>query len=281
MNNSFNRNYPTEENKNNNIRWFIFYEDNLLILNNEGKNNPIPLSTDLVEIQHLLSNSDYLGQYNDQKCCYGIFADKPELPGNLQLVNLRMSFQILDETQFQIAGYGYQMAHWDITTQYCGKCGSKNTRDKKERSKKCVSCHTQIFPRISPAVIVAVIKDNSILLARNQRFKSGIYSVLAGFVEPGESLEECIMREIREEVSIEVNNISYFGSQPWPYPDALMIAFIADYKSGEIKVDKKELIDARWYNSANLPDLPLKFSIARRMIDWYIEEYPVDKIKKL
>ena len=118
------------------------------------------------------------------------------------------------------------------------------------------------------------IKENKILLARAGRFKNRkMYSVLAGFVDPGETLEECVKREIKEEVNIEEKNIRYFGSQTWPFPDSLMIGFIADYKSGELSIDGDEIIDAGWFSPDNLPGIPGKLSIARELIDWFSETF--------
>jgi NAD+ diphosphatase len=125
---------------------------------------------------------------------------------------------------------------------------------------------------MSPAIIVAVVKDKKILLARASRFPYEMYSVLAGFVEPGESLEACVKREVREEVGIEVKNIRYFGNQPWPFPNSLMVAFTADYAAGEIRIDETEIVDAGWFSANNFPLIPSKISIARHLIDWFAEK---------
>jgi NAD+ diphosphatase len=135
----------------------------------------------------------------------------------------------------------------------------------------CPQCGLINYPRLSPAVIVAVLKNNKILLGRNKRFKLPFYSVLAGFVEPGETLEQCVKREIHEEVGITVKNIRYFGSQPWPFPDSLMIAFTADYAGGDIHLDGSEIIDAAWFGKDNLPQIPPRISIARQLIEWFIQ----------
>jgi NAD+ diphosphatase len=127
-----------------------------------------------------------------------------------------------------------------------------------------------MFPRISPAVIVLVEHEDMILLARANRFQGELYSVLAGFVEPGETLEEAVRREIKEEVGIDVKDIHYFGSQPWPFPDSLMIAFTASYAGGDIKVDGDEITTAGWFKAGNLPEIPGSISIARKLIDWYV-----------
>jgi len=125
-----------------------------------------------------------------------------------------------------------------------------------------------------------VIKDHQILLGSNRRFKNGFYSVLAGFAEPSESLEECVAREINEEVGIAVKNIRYFGSQPWPFPNSLMVGFIADYAGGRINVDKSEIVEAAWYSARNLPPIPPKISIARQLIDWFSENYSMPHSEK-
>jgi NAD+ diphosphatase len=127
------------------------------------------------------------------------------------------------------------------------------------------------YPRLSPAVITAVLKDNKILLSHYAAFKGNMHTIIAGFVEPGETLEECIKREILEEVGIQVRNIKYFGSQPWPFPNSLMIGFTAEYESGEISVDRTEISEAGWYDVNSLPELPPKMSIAREIIDWFIQ----------
>ena len=138
-----------------------------------------------------------------------------------------------------------------------------------ERAKRCPACGLVNYPRLSPAVIVAVIKGDQILLARNKRFRAPFYSVLAGFVEPGETLEQCVQREIHEEVGLSVKNIRYFGSQPWPFPNSLMIGFVADYAGGEIAVDNSELMEAGWFSAESLPVLPSPISIAWQLIDWF------------
>ena len=130
------------------------------------------------------------------------------------------------------------------------------------------------FPRLAPAVIVAVTKGDKILLAHSSEWRGKLYSVLAGFVEPGETFEECVEREIMEEVGIKVKNIRYFGSRPWPFPHSLMVGFTAEYESGEITIDQVEITDAQWFTSDNLPLVPGKISIARQLIDWFVETNP-------
>ncbi len=142
-----------------------------------------------------------------------------------------------------------------------------------QRAKACPYCQLTIYPRISPAVIVAVIKEQQILLAHAPRFPQGFYSVIAGFVEPGETFEDCVHREVREEVGIEAADIRYFGNQPWPFPDSLMVGFTARYAGGEITVDHDEILEAGWFCADKLPEIPGKVSIARKLIDWFVENY--------
>jgi NAD+ diphosphatase len=141
------------------------------------------------------------------------------------------------------------------------------------RAKECESCGRLEFPRLSPAIIVSVEKDDRLLLARSARFPGEFFSVLAGFVEPGESLEEAVRREVMEETGIRVKDISYFGSQPWPFPESLMIGFTARYESGEIEIDGEEIVEAGWYRASELPKIPGPVSIARKLIDAFVEKH--------
>jgi NAD+ diphosphatase len=185
--------------------------------------------------------------------------------------DLRSLYGILDEDIFLLAGKAYQIINWDKNHQFCGRCGSHTENLEGERAKKCPKCGFISYPVLSPAVITAIIKGNKILLAHNSGFKNNMYSLIAGFVEPGETLEEGVKREIMEEVGVQVKNVKYWGSQPWPFPNSLMIGFTAEYESGEINVDGVEIASAAWFDINNLPKLPTEISIARKIINWYIE----------
>jgi NAD+ diphosphatase len=183
---------------------------------------------------------------------------------------LRQVYGLVDEDLFCVAGRAVQIVEWGRTTQYCSSCGTRMSTKATERAKECPHCGQLFFPRLSPAIIVLVERDHQLLLARPYHFTPGMYSVIAGFVEPGETLEEAVVREVREEVGLTIKDIRYFGSQPWPFPHSLMIGFTASYAEGEISPDDTEIEDARWFTADDLPTLPGKISIARRLIDWFL-----------
>jgi NAD+ diphosphatase len=230
--------------------WFVFHEGRLLIKTGD-EDQLIPRTRDLADFDISPIHKQYLGTWD----------------------GLRRLFGRLEEELIWAAGRANQLVDWNQNHQFCGRCGHTTEDKHNERAKICPQCSLINYPRVSPAIIVAVIKDNQILLGSNRRFKSGFYSVLAGFAEPGESLEECVAREVNEEVGIAVKNIRYFGSQPWPFPNSLMVGFIADYAGGRINVDKSEIIEAGWYSARNLPPIPPKISIARQLIDWFAENH--------
>ncbi len=252
--------------------WFCFKDDRLLV-QVVNKCHVIPCFE--IPAQHGIEiiRSQYLGIL-DGKHCFGaqLSADYKAQPG-MHLLTLRKLYGQVDELLFSLARRAYLIVQWDQNHQYCGRCGMITKSMLEERAKICPNCGFISYPRIVPAIIVAVIKDNSILLAHAKRFKHNIHSVIAGFVEPGESLEECIGREVFEEVGIKVKNISYFKSQSWPFPNSLMIAFTAHYAGGEIEVDGKEIDHAGWYTTAELPEIPPPISISRELIDWFVEKH--------
>jgi NAD+ diphosphatase len=186
--------------------------------------------------------------------------------------DLRQLYAILDTSLHAVAGRAVQIVEWDRTHQYCGACGEATVTRTSERSRECPRCRLVVYPRLAPAVMGLVRRERSLLLARSPRFPEGMYSALAGFVEPGETLEQCLEREIDEETGIRVRNARYFASQPWPFPNSLMIAFFADYVAGEIRADGVEIVDAQWFDVEDLPRLPAKISVARRLIDAAIGE---------
>jgi NAD+ diphosphatase len=185
---------------------------------------------------------------------------------------LRGLFFRLDEPVFWLAAHAVQIVAWDRDHQICGRCGTVTQNHAEERSKQCPSCGLTHYPRLAPAVIVLVERGDEVLLGRSAHFPGAMYSTLAGFVEPGESLEQTVAREIAEEVGVAVDNLRYFGSQPWPFPNSLMIGFRADYAGGDVTIDRHELEDAAWFHVDDLPQLPSEISIARALIDAWIGE---------
>ena len=252
--------------------WFLFREDKILVKQDDQVTS-IPHLTDLTELKIKPIRKQYLGTLDGSPCYSSEIADDAIAPEGMFFRGLRELFGLIDTDLFGIAGRAFQTVNWDRTHQYCGRCGTPTETKSDERAKACPKCELIHYPRISPAIIVAVMKENRILLARNARFPFKFYSVLAGFVEVGETFEECVKREVKEEVGIKVKNITYFGSQPWPFPNSLMVGFTADYDSGKIKIDETEIQEAGWFTAHDLPLLPTKISIARRLIDWFVEKY--------
>ena len=256
--------------KDNQSYWFVFCMNKLLVTV-AIDNFSIPYLGDLQELNLFPDRTQYLGTLQGQPCYSCEVSSNAETPEGMSFIDLRSLYGALEEDIFLLAGRAIQIVDWDQTHQYCGRCGTAVEDLQGERAKKCPKCSFISYPSISPAVITAIIKDNKILLAHGRSFKGDMYSLIAGFLEPGETLEECVQREIMEEVSIKVKNIKYFGSQSWPFPNSMMVGFTAEYESGEISVDGTEISKADWFDVDNLPELPSKISIAREIINYYIE----------
>lgn len=194
------------------------------------------------------------------------------LPENTIARPLRAFLEYLDKELMLKIFRAKQLLHWHKTSQFCSACGGKTLHSETETAKICENCDRIIYPHTSPAIVVLIEKGEEILLARSRHFRPGVYSLLAGFVEAGESAEDTVRREIEEEVQIKVKNIRYFGSEPWPFENSFMIAFIAEYDSGDIIISPNEIEDARWFKWEELPLLPYKSSLSRQLIDAYIKE---------
>jgi NAD+ diphosphatase len=231
-------------------------------------------SLDELEQLGLASSLHYLGAL-DSTAYYAVPLDaEAEPPTGMTFHGLRPLAALLPEELFGIAGRAVQIVEWDDTHRFCGRCGTPTERAQNDRAKRCPACGLLAFPRVAPAVIVRVTRAEEILLGRNRRFPEPIYSVIAGFVEPGESLEDTVAREVHEEAGVEIRDVRYFGSQPWPFPHQLMVGFTAEYASGEIRIDEEELVHAAWFPRNDLPRLPPGFSIARRLIDDWLRAEP-------
>lgn len=252
--------------------WFVFYKDEIMVSYDDGNNTDhIPYSKEIGGLRSTMSEIMYLGQI-DGKDAYAVsLSSGVELQG-YRYVGLRKIYGGIDDDLYWLANRAFHLLGWRKKNKFCGCCGSEMSESKDEVAMNCGNCGNIVYPRISPAIIVAITKGEQILLAHAARFVGNMYSVLAGFVEPGETLEECVKREVMEEVGISVKNVRYFASQPWPYPDSLMIGFTAEYESGEIHIDDKEITDANWYTRDNLPELPMRVSVARKLIDDWLSK---------
>ncbi|HXU72477.1 MAG TPA: NAD(+) diphosphatase [Polyangia bacterium] len=212
----------------------------------------------------------YLGERDGVACFARRLDDGEPAPAGSAPVPLRQLHGALPDEPFAIAARALGLTAWDHDHRFCGRCGAPTGRSPVERLRTCSQCGHGVYPRISPAVIVLVERDGRALLARNARFTLPFYSTLAGFVEVGETLEETVAREIREEAGIEVRDLRYFGSQPWPFSGSLMLGFTARWAAGEIVADPAELADAGWFAPDALPPLPPPISIARALIDDFV-----------
>lgn len=256
--------------------WFIFRGADVLVID-EGDTAVIPQNPcDFTFLrQHYLGRIE--GEMAQTHCFAAEVAETTEPPVGMQFAGLRQLFNRLPTDHLWLAGRAVQIIDWDRTHQFCSRCAAPNEILAHERAKKCPNCGLTTYPRISPAIIVRVDRliDGvpHLLLARNGRWRRGWYSVLAGFVEPGETLEQCVHREVFEEVGIRLQNVRYFGSQPWPFPNSLMVAFTAEYASGSIVLEEEELEDANWFTADNLPSLPSSLSIARRLVDDFVNKH--------
>ncbi len=197
--------------------------------------------------------------------------DVKALPEPFQAMGVRNWFGRIDEETLALAMRGVHLMDWERTHKFCGVCGTPTEQMEHERAKRCPACGHSTYPRISPAMMVLVTRGKKLLLARGVNFPAGRYSALAGFVEAGESIEDAVHREVREEVGVTVDNLQYFGSQNWPFPNSLMIAFTAEYVSGELTPEPSEIADAQWFELDQLPQLPPRFSISRALLNATIE----------
>ena len=269
--------------------WFVFRGDELLV-----EMGPMERPSDDLRVKArpawaklpLRKNHDwlgsdvqrtlYLGRLGGQQLWIAELPEKAEAPPGMAWSGLRTLFTVLEDAHFALAGRALQLVAWDRTHQFCGRCGTPTRPKADERVRVCPNCKLSAYPRVAPAIMALVHRrnrgKNELLLGRSPHFPAGMYSALAGFVEPGESLEQCLAREVHEEVGVRVSNIRYFASQPWPFPHSLMIAFVCEWVSGELAPQAGEIEDAKWFDLLQLPKLPSRISIARRLIDAVCQE---------
>ena len=244
---------------------FAFTDGRLIVVDRDSQ----PDIPDLAGVRALADHTalHYLGELDGRGCVAVALPPSVELRAGWQASGLRALFLRLPDAMLSLAARALQIVEFDATHRFCGRCGTATAARDGERARECPACRLVVYPRVAPAMMVLVIRGREVLLARAPRFPAGMYSALAGFVEPGETIEDCVRREVREEVGIEVDRIAYFASQPWAFPHSLMIAFTAHYAGGELVPDQEEIADAKWFALDALPSLPSPVSIARHLID--------------
>jgi NAD+ diphosphatase len=244
--------------------WFVVRGSEVLVAE-RGERVAVPTLDELDATA--AAEAHYLGALGSIDC-FAVHVERVgEPPPGWTFTGLRPLNGRIEDDVFWVAGRALQVVEWDTTHRFCGRCATPTEPVAGERARRCPACGLLAYPRISPAVIVRVTRGEEILLARGRRFAEPIYSILAGFVDPGESLEETVVREVGEEAGIEIGDVRYWGSQSWPFPHSLMVGFTAEWTAGDIRIDEEELVDARWFRRDALPQLPMTFSIARSLIE--------------
>lgn len=249
--------------------WFVVHPKGL-VARRVDERIVFPTDEELAILGLVTDDAHRIGALDDTDAMVIPASGRIEAP--FELFPLRALAAMLDPALFGVTGRAMHTADWLSTSRFCGRCGTKTTPHPKERAMVCPSCAIHFYPRISPAIITLVRKGPLALLASNAKFPGIFYSTLAGFAEIGESLEETLVREVREESGIAVKDVRYFGSQPWPFPNSLMIAFTAEWESGDIVIDPSELSDAQWFAADALPVIPPPLSIARQLIDAWVAD---------
>lgn len=257
-------------NDTNNIKsyWFIFYDNRLLLQKQNGKlvipfENTSPILMDESIQTHQVTS------INNIPCLTYAIETPVEENDEFTMISLRESYDYIEFPFYKVAGKASQILYWDKNSRYCPACGTKTVQTT-PITKQCPNCKQELYPPIHPAMLVLICKEDSILLVHAHNFRGTFHGLVAGFLEVGETLEECVEREVMEETGLTIKNITYFGNQPWPYPSQLMIGFIADYVSGDIELQDEELSSGAFFTKNNLPEIPRKLSLARKMIDWWL-----------
>ena len=243
--------------------WLLRHENQFFVIDGGscGKTFPVGRAADF----GFPATALRIGDWQGRPCHAAEISSLPaHLPGEFSL--LRPLHGLAGAEAFALAGRASMLLDWQRNHRFCGHCGAPTAKKSNEFAMACPACGLLAYPRISPAVMVLVGRGNEFLLARSPHFKPGVFSALAGFVEAGETVEQCAAREVREEVGIEIAHLRYFRSQPWPFPNSLMIAFFADYAGGEIIPDPTEIEAAGWFSRDALPPLPDSASIAHHLI---------------
>ncbi|MGI6794566.1 NAD(+) diphosphatase [Bacteroides sp. KG68] len=261
--------------KTNVTQWFVFFKDKLLLKKEYTEKGEIkysiPISSEPPLQPEAEKNIHEVVSPNGKRV--QTFAVKEPIveTEKWMMTRLRASYDHITKDEYRSAGKAYQILYWDEHSHFCPVCGTSMEKQS-PIMKKCPDCGNEMYPPVSTAVIVLIRKGKEILLVRARNFQGTFYGLVAGFLEAGETLEECVEREVLEETGLRVKNIRYFGNQSWPYPSGLMVGFIADYESGNIKLQEDELSAAAFFSKDSLPEIPRKPSIARKLIDWWLNE---------
>jgi NAD+ diphosphatase len=248
------------------VQWFVFRKRELLVT----AAGSLPTKEALDQRPLAPDRSLYLGTLGKTHCFAAQVSDGSTPPAGMTYKDLMSLFTSVEPPLHQVAGRAVQLLEWDRTHLRCGACGERTEPSTFDRSRVCSGCGLAQFPRLAPAIIVTVEREDEILLARSPHFPPGLYSTLAGFAEPGESVEECVAREVREEVGVELDEIRYFDSQPWPFPNSLMLGFTTTWKSGDIQIDENEIEDAKWFHC---DDMPVRFPGNISISQWLIDDF--------
>lgn len=253
--------------------WFVFRSGQLLVAAGPRGNMQLPPFSNPSDLGLDAIRSHYLGTLgNLHAYAAEVAAATDAAPPGWDWQPLRRLHGTIDGELYALAGRALQLIEWERTHRFCGVCGTETIRKATERARECPGCKMVYYPKVTPVIMALVKRGRQILLARSPHFAAGVVSVLAGFVEPGETLEQCVKREVFEEVGLHATNVRYVASQPWPFPHSLMIGFFADANEGEINIDPTEIAEAGWYDIDSLPKLPAKLSLARVLIEAAIRE---------
>ena len=250
--------------------WFVFCKSGLLLESHVDGTLSVPFQEEppvevkpWTTVHHItqIDGADAMAYAID----HPVAGDSPYV-----MCGLRESYGYLPMAHYLAAGKSHEILYWDSTTKFCGVCGGE-MRLHTDISKRCTRCGKEVWPQLATAVICLISKGDEVLLVHARNFRRGFYGLVAGFVETGETLEEAVVREVREETGIEIHHLRYFSSQPWPYPCGLMVGFTAEYAGGELHLQRSELSKGGWFRYDALPEIPEKLSIARRLIDHWLE----------
>ena len=251
--------------------WFVFCKGDLLLEKTSDGRYTIPYQEEAPTALKEWTNVHTITPFGDDDVrTYNIDGPVTDNPC-YEMCGLRATYNKLPHELYQIAGKCQEILYWDANTRFCGVCGGP-MKMHTEISKRCTHCGKEIWPLLATAIIVLIHREDKVLLVHARNFRGKFFGLVAGFVETGETLEEAVVREVHEEVGIKIKNIRYFASQPWPYPCGLMVGFTADYVSGDLHLQRSELDDAGWFDRDHLPPVPDKMSIARQLIDSWLEE---------